>query len=276
MVPFLLHRLSLHWLSFLYSRICSWTLCAQRTSPYHMSPDRLLVRLHSRLTCFLTCTIMNCRLVYDYVSCLCLPLLTHWLVCRVVIPGSWLVYLLCLFVLVFVLLDIYVVGDEDSFLIFNLLCNHPTSVTCEIPHTLLVPSSSLAKATALRFLRSSSSLSTRLLVVKSSLRVYFGTLVTEDWRSTPALSSSYNSQDHSLTGTYPPPWLKNSLTPLSSPYGKSLCHQAQHPPNCWELMLSFSRSTPRVSYRNSSINKPHRITRYPLATPGPRPHAMRV
>ena len=45
---------------------------------------------------------------------------------------------------------IYTVGDEDLFLIFNLLCNHPTSVTCEIPRTLLVPYSSLAKATALR------------------------------------------------------------------------------------------------------------------------------
>ena len=45
---------------------------------------------------------------------------------------------------------IYMVGDEDLFLIFNLLCNHPTSATCEIPRTLLVPYSSLAKATALR------------------------------------------------------------------------------------------------------------------------------
>ena len=36
--------------------------------------------------------------------------------------------------------------------IFNLLCNHPKGVTCEIPRTLLVLSSSLAKATALRFL----------------------------------------------------------------------------------------------------------------------------
>ena len=45
---------------------------------------------------------------------------------------------------------IYTVGDVDLFLIFNLLCNHPTSATCEIPCTLLIPSSSLAKATALR------------------------------------------------------------------------------------------------------------------------------
>ena len=48
--------------------------------------------------------------------------------------------------------DIYTIGDGDSSLIFNLLCNHPTSVTCEIPRTLLVPSSPLVKATALRLL----------------------------------------------------------------------------------------------------------------------------
>ena len=69
------------------------------------------------------------------------------------------------------------VGDGDSSLIFNLLCNHPKGVTCEIPHTLLILSSSLAKATALRTLRIRP-LSTHLPVVKSSLRVYFGTLVT--------------------------------------------------------------------------------------------------
>ena len=74
--------------------------------------------------------------------------------------------------------DIYMVGDGDSSLIFNLLCNHPTSVTSEIPRTLLVPSSSLAKATCFAFLRSLSPLSTHLPVVKSSLRVYFGTLIT--------------------------------------------------------------------------------------------------
>ena len=47
--------------------------------------------------------------------------------------------------------SIYTVGDGDSFPIFNLLCNHP-NVTCEIPRTLLVLSSSLVKATALRLL----------------------------------------------------------------------------------------------------------------------------
>ena len=47
------------------------------------------------------------------------------------------------------------VGDVGLFPIFNLLCNHPKGVTCEIPHTLLVLSSSLAKATASRLLGSS-------------------------------------------------------------------------------------------------------------------------
>ena len=49
--------------------------------------------------------------------------------------------------------DHYIYGLEMGLLpIFNLLCNHPKGVTCEIPRTLLVLSSSLAKATALRFL----------------------------------------------------------------------------------------------------------------------------
>ena len=51
------------------------------------------------------------------------------------------------------LADYYIYGLEMGLLpIFNLLCNHPKSVTCEIPRTLLVLSSSLAKATASRFL----------------------------------------------------------------------------------------------------------------------------
>ena len=34
---------------------------------------------------------------------------------------------------------IYTVGDGDLFPIFNLLCNHPKGVTCEIPCTLPHP-----------------------------------------------------------------------------------------------------------------------------------------
>ena len=47
---------------------------------------------------------------------------------------------------------IYWVGD-GTIPIFNLLCNHPKGVTCEIPRTLLVLSSSLAKAIRFATLR---------------------------------------------------------------------------------------------------------------------------
>ena len=47
---------------------------------------------------------------------------------------------------------IYWVGD-GTIPIFNLLCNHPKGVTCEIPCTLLVLSSSLAKAIRFATLR---------------------------------------------------------------------------------------------------------------------------
>ena len=58
-----------------------------------------------------------------------------------------LVYLSRMFVLVSRQLLYIRVGD-GMLPIFNLLCNHPKGVTCEIPRTLLVLSSSLAKATA--------------------------------------------------------------------------------------------------------------------------------
>ena len=47
---------------------------------------------------------------------------------------------------------IYWVGD-GTIPIFNLLCNHPSVVTCEIPRTLLVLSSSLAKTIRFATLR---------------------------------------------------------------------------------------------------------------------------
>ena len=47
---------------------------------------------------------------------------------------------------------IYWVGD-GTIPIFNLLCNHPKGVTCEIPRTLLVLSSSLAKTIRFATLR---------------------------------------------------------------------------------------------------------------------------
>ena len=85
--------------------------------------------------------------------------------------GLWLIYDSFPFYeyLYLYLADYYIYGLEMGLLpIFNLLCNHPKGVTCEIPHTLLVLSSSLAKATALGLL-GSSPLFRRLPVVKSSL-----------------------------------------------------------------------------------------------------------
>ena len=99
---------------------------------------------------FLYFTVTNCRLVYAYHSVLCLPVMARRLVCRVVIPGLTTLLPLMTVCTCIPQSCIYMVGDEDSFLIFNILCNHPTSATCEIPRTLLVPSSSLVKATALR------------------------------------------------------------------------------------------------------------------------------
>ena len=95
-------------------------------------------------------TIMDCRLVYAYLSILCLPITTRQLICRLVIPRLMTPLPLVSVCTCTYQPDIYTIADEDSFLIFNLLCNHPTSVTCKIPCTLQVPSSSLAKAIALR------------------------------------------------------------------------------------------------------------------------------
>ena len=71
------------------------------------------------------------------------------------------------------------IGDEDLFLIFNLLCNHPEGVTCEIPRTLPRPLQLVGQGYCSATLRIRP-LSTCLPVVKSSLRVYFGALITED------------------------------------------------------------------------------------------------
>ena len=202
------HRTMIYLTIVFLLRIRSQMLCAQWTchvlqtrlshSPYHMPPARVLVRSCSCFTCFLTCTNMDCRLVSlrflitsvsfclvnlsAYISRLCLSsFLSRRLVCRLVISRTMThspVYSSCVSLQTFVLVSSYAqvvslyirVGDGDPFPIFNLLCNHPKGATCEIPCTLLVLSSSLAKATASRFLRSHSPLSTRLPVVKSSLR----------------------------------------------------------------------------------------------------------
>ena len=178
-------------------------LCAQWT--YHMTPACLTHTFPFHITCH--------RLVYLYlpfpVSCVslcyrfglttrlcllvCLTLTSFGLSTRPLTRYSWTMtysdsfltrpstYGLSLpyepFVIVSHIHYIYD-WDGDLFPIFNLLCNHPKGVTCEIPRTLLVLSSSLAKAICFANLRSSSPLSTHLLVVKSSLRVYFSMLVT--------------------------------------------------------------------------------------------------
>ena len=119
---------------------------------HHVLPDRLLICFHSRFTCFLTCTNMDCRLVYAYHFTLRFPLLTRRLVWRVIIPVHCLHLLVTTICTCIYSPGIYTIEDAGLFPIFNLLCNHPTSVKCEIPRTLRLPSSSLAKATASRLL----------------------------------------------------------------------------------------------------------------------------
>ena len=69
----------------------------------------------------------------NYHSVLRLLPLSRQLVCRVIIPGLMTHLPLMTVCTCIYLPGIYTVGDGDSSLIFNLLCNHPTSVTCEIP-----------------------------------------------------------------------------------------------------------------------------------------------
>ena len=150
-------------------------------------PGSLTRMFPFRFTCFSYFTDMDRRLVYAYHFVLCLPFTTHlqsrysWTLTRTLTHLPFTTVCTCISQS-----DIYTIGDGDSSLIFNLLCNHPKSVTCEIPRTLLVPSSSLAKATALRSLGGvHSPLSViRLPVVKSSLCVYFGTPITVSRSST--------------------------------------------------------------------------------------------
>ena len=129
----------------------SWTLCAQWT--YHMIPARLLVHFPSVSHVLSLCTcmfpflfhmfsyfpVLDCRLVYAYRSVLRLLLLSRRLVCRLVIPGLMTRLLLTSVCTCISQSIIYMVEDGDLFPIFNLLFNHPTSVTCEIPRTLPRP-----------------------------------------------------------------------------------------------------------------------------------------
>ena len=133
-----------------------------------MPPARVLVRSRSRFTCFPYCTNVDCRLVPGYLFVFrfsfCVVDLSTYVsrLCRSPFISSTRLsphYLWTLTRFPFLCLctcishtAIYTGWRCGSFPIFNLLCNHPKGVTCKIPRTLLVLSSSLAKATALRFL----------------------------------------------------------------------------------------------------------------------------
>ena len=141
--------------------------------PCHVPPAHVLVCSRSCFTCFsylyqyglstrprlLVCfpfLLLSRRLVYAYLYRLCLSLCS--LSTRLPSRYFWtlthygVISLSCIFVLVSRILLYIWVGDVGLFPIFNLLCNHPKVVTCEIPCTLLVRSSLLVKATASRFL----------------------------------------------------------------------------------------------------------------------------
>ena len=154
-------------LTFFFYELRSRTLCTQWT--YHVTPARLLVR-------FLLCHMFPARvLVCPQSRFTCIFTLLFWAVDSSMLTILSYAYSFCLvdssaeslfldydssmthfpFMTLCTCIsqsDIYTIEDGDSSLIFNLLCNHPKGVTCEIPRTLLVPSSSLAKATASRFL----------------------------------------------------------------------------------------------------------------------------
>ena len=159
---------------FIY-KLRSRTLCAQWT--YHVTPGSLTRMFPSGVTCsrlvYLYVSVpvsrvslhylfglttrlrlLTCLMLSLYISStrLCLPLLLMITCYSLSTRYSWTMTHLpfmniCNCISQF---TIYTIGDGDSSLIFNLLCNHPKGVTCEIPRPLLVLSSSLAKATALR------------------------------------------------------------------------------------------------------------------------------
>ena len=126
-----------------------WPLVCFTVSSFVLSTRLLTFLDYARLLAL-------CRLVYAYHYHLCLSYysLSTRLLSRYfwTLTRYWVISLSCIFVLVPCILLYIRVGDVGLFPIFNLLCNHPKGVTCEIPRTLLVLSSSLVKATALRFL----------------------------------------------------------------------------------------------------------------------------
>ena len=167
------HMFPFHLACFPYVYLYRYRLSTRLWLPFYPPFPLLccrLVYLH-----FLITRVSSCALLIR----LCLPILLMPSFCSLstrllsryswTLTHLWLISLLRTSVLVSRKLLYIRVGDVGLFPIFNLLCNHPKGVTCEIPRTLLVLSSSLAKATASRFL-GSSPLFLHLPVVKSSLR----------------------------------------------------------------------------------------------------------
>ena len=105
-------------------RVRSRTLCAQWTChvlwtqllhipvpPNHVPPARVLVCSHSRFTCFLTSTDVDCGLVDGHLFVFRFPLLSCWLVCA--FPFSSRRFVICLLLP----LTLYLLRTDDSSLV---------------------------------------------------------------------------------------------------------------------------------------------------------------
>ena len=138
--------------------LCSRTLCAQWM--YHTIPARLLVcflsvsHVPGPCTCTFPFPFHVFLLLYQFGlstrPCLhfCIMLTSFVSSSRLPSRYSWTVDSCLHLRLVSLPTDIcnctsqftiYTIGDGDLFPIFNLLCNHPKGVTCEIPRTLSRP-----------------------------------------------------------------------------------------------------------------------------------------
>ena len=148
------------------------SLASHSRFPYHVPPACVFICFPFRFTylyeyglttrlwllvCFPFLP-LSCRLVYAYLYCLCLSFCSlstryFWNLRFPLTHSSTYGSSISFVYLYLYLADHYIYGLEMGLLpIFNLLCNHPTGATREIPRTLLVHSRSLAKATASRFL----------------------------------------------------------------------------------------------------------------------------
>ena len=135
------------WLRLAYSYVSFSISCVTGscTCMFPFPVSRVFLCYCSRLTthpCLLVCLMLT---LFGLLTCL--PTRYSWTLTRTMTRLLFTAVCTCI-----LQSDIYTIGDGDSSLIFNLLCNHPKVVTCEIPRNLQVLSSSLAKATASRFL----------------------------------------------------------------------------------------------------------------------------